>query len=92
MSDLLDHFLGVLFWQKNKSCEALDLSCSWYTVYCLYSKNKSLSAVLLGGGAARRGTERPGMKKVLLGESEVFKNTSDKFMISDLYEQNVNKK
>jgi hypothetical protein len=69
-------FLYGIFWQKNKSCEALCLLIS-------IEKNKSLSAVLLGGGAARRGTERPGMKKVLLGESEVFKNTSDKFMIYD---------
>ena len=58
-----DEYLLYDFWAKKESLSAPG---------SIKAKNKSLSAVLLGGGAARRGTERPGMKKVLLGESEVF--------------------
>jgi len=42
----------------------------------------------LGGGVDQWGADRPGMKKVLLGESEVF-FSSDRYMIESKFGQNM---
>ena len=56
--------------------------------HCGKSKQKSLFR-LLGGGTVRWGAERSGMKKVLLGESEVL--TPVKSIVKSKFVQNMDK-
>jgi hypothetical protein len=50
---------------------------------------KALRLVFLGGGVVRWGTRQPGMKKVLLGESEVL--TPVKTIVKSKFVQNMDK-